>query len=421
MGKINKGKYKQGISAIAAGRLKMPPPFIDPATGCYIALGSKPDEHGYVRIAHRHQGRHHLLNLHTLAFLYANRNDIDALPRDVRVCHKDVCGGLRSCYNPDHLYMGIPAVGKAVATPFKRQRYGRWSASVIRTKRPRKLNEEDVRAIRARFATGAESYQSLADEYGIHAKGIRKIIKRKTYAWVEDDSAVRVCAQPGCDEPPQLKASGFCPGHVWVGRRAQKRVKALVQQSRALSEDDVRAILNARSLPPPSRPSFQALAAKYGVSHQTIGRVARRETYAWVARAVGYPLIKPKANPPIAAGAICVYDNISCGELAAERVARRPLCAVHAKAARRAQKLIRLESAAHAFAVTDVHSFSGGQTNQLTRVCGECGYVSETTHERRKRMSFPGYDMRDISRGAGHQDLLARHSAAGASANGPVV
>ena len=80
MSDINITKYKIEVRGIADGRISMPPPFIDPATGCYIPLGLKPDRKGYARITFRHWQdpyRQYPAGLRALAFLYANRKSID--------------------------------------------------------------------------------------------------------------------------------------------------------------------------------------------------------------------------------------------------------------------------------------------------------------------------------------------------------
>ena len=83
-----------------------------------------------------------------------------------------------SCVNPKHLTVGTCSDNLRDMVMKGRSSRGekRWCA---------KLTEDDVRAIRARYATGKVSTYRLADEYGASQSAIQLVVHHKTWKHVE--------------------------------------------------------------------------------------------------------------------------------------------------------------------------------------------------------------------------------------------
>lgn len=83
-----------------------------------------------------------------------------------------------SCVNPNHLTVGTCSDNLRDMVMKGRSSRGekRWCA---------KLTEDDVRAIRARYAAGKVSICKLADEYGASLSAVQLVVHHKTWKHVE--------------------------------------------------------------------------------------------------------------------------------------------------------------------------------------------------------------------------------------------
>jgi hypothetical protein len=79
-----------------------------------------------------------------------------------------------SCINPDHLSWGSHSQNM-------KEMYSRGRAPERKIHSHRKLTYKIAEIIRAKYASGNETYNSLAATYGISNKAIEYIVKRKTY------------------------------------------------------------------------------------------------------------------------------------------------------------------------------------------------------------------------------------------------
>ncbi len=127
-----------------------------PHSGCWVWMGA-PDHHGYGRA--RHEGREWYA--HRLSYHLAR-----GLPEDMCVLHK--CD-VRSCVNPDHLFLGTRPDNSRDMVAKDRQGKGEGSGS--------KLTETIVRQIRAdtRFARIAAPF------YGIAPSHVTRIRNRQSW------------------------------------------------------------------------------------------------------------------------------------------------------------------------------------------------------------------------------------------------
>ncbi len=117
------------------------------------------------------------------------------------VCHDCPGGDNRWCVNPDHLWLGdkaanavdsalkgrnrgnkpIPEVRVALAEPYPSMPISHPGESNPWAK----LTDDDVRAIRARYSFRKVTAKMLAEEYGVSAGNIKRILQRK--AWTHLD------------------------------------------------------------------------------------------------------------------------------------------------------------------------------------------------------------------------------------------
>lgn len=86
--------------------------------------------------------------------------------------------------NPSHLYEGDRADN--VRDCVERGRLGAvgntWNRGALQ--HCAKLTDEDVVAIRARYASGGVYMRELAAEYGVQKQAISRIIRRERWAWM---------------------------------------------------------------------------------------------------------------------------------------------------------------------------------------------------------------------------------------------
>lgn len=113
-----------------------------------------------------------------------------AIPAGLWVLHR--CD-VRACVNPDHLFLGTAADNNRDASQKGRSPFGdRNGARLYPERLPRgerqwmaKLTEDDVRAIRAAFASGYWSQRALAVMYGVNRSCIGSIVRREKWKHVD--------------------------------------------------------------------------------------------------------------------------------------------------------------------------------------------------------------------------------------------
>lgn len=99
------------------------------------------------------------------------------IPAGLFVCHK--CDRPRCC-RPDHLFLGTCADNVADKMAKGRHRPPRGEQCGMA-----KLTAEQVRAIRARRADGGVTLVQLAQEYGVNARTISKIVRGERWAHID--------------------------------------------------------------------------------------------------------------------------------------------------------------------------------------------------------------------------------------------
>ena len=104
------------------------------------------------------------------------------IPVGLCVCHR--CD-IRACVNPVHLFLGTYADNRhdceqkgrgnhtAIGLKIRGEGHGR-----------SKLNRDQVREIRRRYADGGIHLRDLAKEFDVDHGSIRKIITRQNWAWL---------------------------------------------------------------------------------------------------------------------------------------------------------------------------------------------------------------------------------------------
>ena len=108
---------------------------------------------------------------HRLAYELAN----GPIPAGQFVCHR--CD-YPPCCNPAHLFIGAPKANTA-------DMLAKGRANTPLHPKERKLTDQQVREIRAKYQPRVYSFHRLAAEYGIAAMGVRKIVRRETYPDVD--------------------------------------------------------------------------------------------------------------------------------------------------------------------------------------------------------------------------------------------
>lgn len=95
----------------------------------------------------------------------------EPIPKGKQVCHH--CD-VKSCVNPLHLYIGTPRSNTRDAIERGQFPTGERNGRA-------RLTEDDVRAIRRRWAAGGVTISSLAREFGVTRPPIRDVVKGKSW------------------------------------------------------------------------------------------------------------------------------------------------------------------------------------------------------------------------------------------------
>lgn len=146
----------------------MQPPY---PTECVEFDGAKHGNFGYGMI--RHQGK--TVRAHRLSYCQANGMDLEQI---VGLEVRHACDN-PPCINPGHLSLGTHADN--MRDMFERKR--RTAAVGVKASKA-KLNDEQVRSIRAENAAG-QSLRKIAKRVGLNATTVRKICMRETWRHVE--------------------------------------------------------------------------------------------------------------------------------------------------------------------------------------------------------------------------------------------
>jgi hypothetical protein len=129
--------------------------------GCWLYDGAK-EANGYGYLSNPFGDQPKYLTAHRAAWIFAN----GPIPEGMRVLHK--CD-VRSCVNPDHLFLGTDA-----ENALDRHRKGRDTQ--------RLLKPAEVTEIKAALRTPYHGLQTkLASKFGVSSKVINKIRFGKTY------------------------------------------------------------------------------------------------------------------------------------------------------------------------------------------------------------------------------------------------
>ena len=122
----------------------------DPNSGCWLWFGSI-SKHGYGEF---YLGEKRYERAHRASWIFKNGE----IPADLHVLHK--CD-VRSCVNPNHLWLGTNSDNVADMVSKKRNKW-----MVGSNHKRSKINEDDVLLIRAKKSVGVKT-KELMDEFGL--------------------------------------------------------------------------------------------------------------------------------------------------------------------------------------------------------------------------------------------------------------
>lgn len=131
--------------------------------------------YGAIHVGSRSNGTRALVYAHRLAYGFAT----GPIPAGMCVLH--TCDN-PPCVNPAHLRLGTKADNTADMVAKGRHRYVPHRGEDHPQAR---LTAPTVRAIRASYAAGGRTLQSLADEYGISLTHSSAIVRRKVWAHLD--------------------------------------------------------------------------------------------------------------------------------------------------------------------------------------------------------------------------------------------
>lgn len=134
----------------------------EPMSGCWLFAGALVDGYGVLSTPRGEFPRQ------VRAHVFAWRLSHGPIPEGLCVLHR--CDN-RACVNPDHLFLGTRADNMH---DMWRKKRGRWRV-------PPKLTPRTVGEIRARYAAGGVTQQSLANEFGVSQMTISNVIARRTW------------------------------------------------------------------------------------------------------------------------------------------------------------------------------------------------------------------------------------------------
>lgn len=138
----------------------------EPNTGCWLWTGYlEADGYGLMQV-----GKKKVVRAHRFSWI-ALRGEI---PPGMAVCHK--CD-VRSCVNPDHLFLGTQADNMADAS--RKGRWNNWSGG------RRILTTEQVRTIRKMLFRKELTHASIAVKFGVSLGAISKIRSGTTWRHVQ--------------------------------------------------------------------------------------------------------------------------------------------------------------------------------------------------------------------------------------------
>lgn len=171
------------------------------------------------------------------------------IPKDMCVCH--TCD-VRSCVNPEHLWIGTHAENMADAAKKNRMHPGEQSAQS-------KLKNEQVIEIVNLYKTGNYSQQQIAEMFGVEHTIISGIITGKNWKHLDIDRSFR----KGRGSPGNKNAMRLYPELVKHGEEhpSAKISDAIVQEIRELYPKHTQ----------------RELAKMFNVSQTQIGRIVRGE------------------------------------------------------------------------------------------------------------------------------------------------
>ena len=132
--------------------------------GCWLWHGATAKGYGQLSAGERHQ----LVTAHRVAWTAAHGR----IPDGLCVLHR--CD-VRSCANPDHLFLGTVTDNRDDAVAKGRQAKGERNGRA-------KLTAESVRAIRT--AVEHNTLVSVAERFGVSVRAVRFIMLRETWAHI---------------------------------------------------------------------------------------------------------------------------------------------------------------------------------------------------------------------------------------------
>lgn len=175
------------------------------SSGCWEWLGQlNTDGYGRLNI-----GEHKMVMAHRYAYQLSSGVSI---PEGKKVLHD--CDNPR-CVNPAHLFLGT-----LLDNTHDMKRKGRASNPPVHigeTNSHAKLTERQVRTIRERYSQKTASQDDLAQQYGVSAGNIYRIVNNLAWKHVTTAPVAQVAMTSGCFDVLHL-------GHVWLFHEMRKLV-----------------------------------------------------------------------------------------------------------------------------------------------------------------------------------------------------